>query len=69
MINTSQNLDQVYKKDGESATYAVGQSVVSGKIIEHRIGVTDLGNRLVNLRLFFPREEDIILVTYPKSGT
>ena len=68
MNTTSNNLELVYKKDGEGATYAVGQSVVAGQIVEHHLGYYDLGNRMANLKLFSPREDDIILITYPKSG-
>ena len=68
MTTTPNSLELVYKKDGEGATYAVGQSVVAGEIIDHPLGYTDIGNRMTNLKLFYPREDDIVLITYPKSG-
>ena len=64
MNTTSNNLEVVYRKDSEGATYAVGQSIVAGAIIDHHLGFT--GNRMANLKLF--SEDDIILITYPKSG-
>ena len=68
MNTTPNNLELVYKKDGEGATYAIGQSVFAGEIIDHPVGYTGIGNRMTNLKLFCPREDDIILITYPKSG-
>ena len=68
MNTTPNNLELVYKKDGEGATYAVGQSVVAGEIIDHHLGYTGIENRMANLKLFSPKEDDIILITYPKSG-
>ena len=59
---------QVYKKDGEGVTYALKQHVFEGEIIEGGPGFPDLSKMITDIRLLHPREDDVLLITYPKSG-
>ena len=68
MNQTTESLKKVYKKDGEGATYAVSQTVFEGQTVEFASGWPDMGRTLTEMKSFIPHDDDVMLITYPRSG-
>ena len=68
MNQTTDTLQKVYKKDGEGVTYAVSQAVFEGHIIDFACSFPDVGRQLTEMKSFMPQDNDVMLITYPRSG-
>ena len=68
MNNTTDCLQKVFKEDGEGATYSVAQSVFEGQMVDYPFGYPDMGRTLIEMKSFMPNENDVLLITHPRSG-
>ena len=58
----------VQKTDSQGDTYTVGETSYSGGVVTHMAILGSLDKILSGAEEFTPREDDIWVVGYPKSG-